>query len=262
MKTGRLPGQVPRPQKHCNQGQGRDCHDLHVARDRHWLCRVRTTRTLSAIAPTPRRESVISSASSRGNPRPETAADTRWSAVGGGLTAGPRGAAPLGESTVPNGSREAADAVAGKPGGNLAGAPRSLSEWASDSPAGCFSWLSRPGSRWRSSKARASQYMAVLDRAPRDCGDSISQIAASPSCVFRSILAGPARASFSDATAAEENPAVASSERSDSSTTVTFRCRTGNAPSPVALLFPATLSILRCWEVTGFWLTNSARIRR
>ena len=148
------------------------------------------------------------------------------------------------------------------PAGGPAGMPCSPAGSVSGAPAGCGSGLSRPGSRWRSRKARASQYMAVLDRATRDCGDSVIRIATSPSSVARSTLAGPACASLPAATAAESDLTGAPMERSDSSPAVTLRRRPADAPSAVRPLFPTSLGILRGREVAGFWFMNSARISR
>ena len=140
--------------------------------------------------------------------------------------------------------------------------PRSLAGSVSGAPAGCAGRPSRPGSRWRSRKARASQYMAVLDRAPRDCGDSVARIETSPSSVVRSTLAGPASTSLPAATTAESNPTGAPTERLDSSAAVTFRHRRADAQFPLRPLSPTTLVILRGREVAGFWFMNSARISR
>lgn len=147
------------------------------------------------------------------------------------------------------------------PAGGLAGPPSSLAGSVSDAPAKCVGRLSCPGSRWRSRKARASQYMAVLDRAPSDCGDPVARIATSPSSVARSTLAGPARASPAVPTAGSD-PTAAATGRLASSAAVTLCRRSADAPSAVRPRFKTSLGILRGREVAGFWLMNRARMSR
>ena len=56
---------------------------------------------------------------------------------------------------------------------------------------GCVGGALRPGSWWRSRKARASQYMAFLDGVPGDSSDSVARIATPPSSAVRSALPKP-----------------------------------------------------------------------
>ena len=90
--------------------------------------------------------------------------------------------------------------------------------------AGTAGGVARPGDWWGSRTARASQYVAVP--------------------------------------AAGVGASGASPERLDSSAAVAFRCRPAATPLSVPPLSPAILAILTGRVVTGFWLTNSARISR
>ena len=170
--------------------------------------------------------------------------------------------AAFGESAVPDGGGVTAGSVEGDPGRGLAGMPGSLDGSASDSPPVCTGRPSRLSSRWRSRKARASQYMEVLDRVPRDCGDSVARIVTPPSSEVRSTLPGPWCASVPATAAEESTPTDASPELLDSSAAVSFRCRPANVLSRARLLSTSPLAVPRGQEVAGLWLMNSARMSR